>query len=41
MQHTAMDLKRHFEPITTKEFLDFWKGLTPEEQEEWKNADLS
>lgn len=40
MANSLSDLKEYFE-VPAKEMRDFWTSLTPEEQEYYKNAELS
>lgn len=44
-ENSVTDLKKFFstpeKPLTTKEFMDFWSTLPPEEKEYYKSADLS
>lgn len=45
MPNTAAAVKSFFDtpekPLGTSEFMDFWKSLSDEEKEYYKNADLS
>lgn len=41
MPNNAAQIKKFFEPIDPKEFLEFWKGLTEAEKDEFRAADLT
>lgn len=44
-ENSIVDIKKYFstsgEPLTTKEFTDFWNSCSEEEKDEFRKADLS